>query len=126
MPGINGHNTHKAKQAKNPEGQSGMTSTATAVGNTGVFWKQRSDLSVLGGCLLGKMRLEEEAQCSRFKKSLMKQGKHEVTWGRKVNSWYQRNFLSASLCFQPVPKSRSRARQSLGIIHTKANGNSNR
>lgn len=54
MPGINGHNTHKAKQAKNPEGQSGTTSTATAVGNTGIFWKQRSDLSVLGGMPFGE------------------------------------------------------------------------
>lgn len=121
------HNTDKTKQAKNPEGQSGRTSTATGVGKfLGSFWKKRCDVSVLEGCLLGKMRLEEEDQCSWFKKSLMKQGKQEVTWGRKVNSWYQRNFLSASLCFQPVPKSRSRVKQSLGIVHMKANGNSKR
>lgn len=80
MPGINVHNTEKTKQAKNPERQSGMTSTATGVGKFfGSFWKQCCDVSVLERCLLRKMRLEEEVQCSWFKKNFMKQGKHEVT-----------------------------------------------
>lgn len=31
------------------------------------------------------VQLKEKSHETRFKKSLMKQGKHEVTWERKVN-----------------------------------------
>lgn len=61
MPGINGHNTDKTKQAENAEGQSGMTSTAKGVGSfLEDFWKHHSGVSVLGEYCGGDMMSFEE------------------------------------------------------------------